>query len=132
MAPSKQAIKVPKAMQEKFDRIVAITDDFSRQHLNDEYAQLTRVATAALCRKRPSPLVSGRDKTWACGITHAIGMVNFLYDSSQDPHMSASELYKRFGVGASAGQGKSKQVRDILKMRRMDLIGVCPAASIRT
>jgi hypothetical protein len=70
MAKTKFAENVPNAMQEKFDGIVAITNDFSKQHLNSEYAQLIRFATAALCRKRPSPLTSGKEKTWACGITH--------------------------------------------------------------
>ncbi|MDZ8257440.1 DUF6398 domain-containing protein [Nostoc sp. ChiQUE01b] len=37
------------------------------------------------CRKRPSPLATGQAKSWACGIVHALGMVNFLYDSSQTP-----------------------------------------------
>ncbi|KST61822.1 DUF6398 domain-containing protein [Mastigocoleus testarum] len=120
MAKTKKSENVPKAMQEKFNGIVAITDDFAKQHLNDEYAQIIRFAAAALCRKRPSPLVKGREKTWACGITHAIGMVNFLFDSSQDPHISAKEIYKWFGVSSSTGQSKSKQVRDILNIRQMD------------
>lgn len=107
-------------MQEKFDRIVAITDAFAQQQLNEEYAQMIRFATAALCRKRPSPLASGREKTWACGITHAIGMVNFLFDSAQNPHISAKELYQAFGISASTGQAKSKQVRDVLGMHQMD------------
>lgn len=120
MAKAAKSETVPKAMQEKFDSITAITDEFAKQHLNDEYALLIRQATAALCRKRPSPLMSGREKTWACGITHAIGMVNFLFDSSQEPHVSAKDLYALFGVGASTGQGKSKQVRDMLNMHQMD------------
>lgn len=120
MAKAKQSENVPKAMQEKFDCIVAITDEFAQQHLNGEYAQLIRLATAALCRKRPSPLGKGRDRTWACGITHAIGMINFLFDASQTPHISAGELYEAFGVGASTGQAKSKQVRDTLKMSQFD------------
>lgn len=107
-------------MEAKFNNIVELTDEFARQHLNEEYAQLIRQATAALCRKRPSPLDKGQAKTWACGITHAIGMVNFLFDSSQSPHISASELYQRFGVADSTGQGKSKLVRDTLKMRQFD------------
>ena len=37
-------------------------------------------------------------------------------DPSQTPHMKATELYKHFGVGQSTGQGKSKQIRDIMKM----------------
>ncbi|NJR51681.1 MAG: plasmid pRiA4b ORF-3 family protein [Leptolyngbyaceae cyanobacterium CSU_1_3] len=120
MAKSKRSEDVPKVMEAKFNSIVELTDSFARQHLNEEYAQLIRQATAALCRKRPSPLDKGQAKTWACGITHAIGMVNFLFDSSQTPHMGASELYRWFGVADSTGQGKSKLVRDTLKMRQFD------------
>ena len=120
MAKTKKSENVPNAMQEKFDGIVASSDDFAKLHLNSEYAQLIRFATAALCRKRPSPLASGKEKTWACGITHAIGMVNFLFDPSQKPHVSAKEIYDWFGVSPSTGQSKSKQVRDILDMRQMD------------
>ena len=107
-------------MQEKFDLIVAITDNFAKQHLNDEYAKLIRFATAALCRKKPSPLAKGRERTWACGITHAIGMVNFLFDPSQSPYLSARELYQWFGVSSSSGQSKSKLVRDTLGMYQME------------
>ncbi|WP_404784140.1 plasmid pRiA4b ORF-3 family protein [Altericista sp. CCNU0014] len=120
MARAKKSEDVPKAMQEKFARIVALTDKFAQQHLNAEYAEFIRFATAALCRKRPSPLLSGTEKTWACGITHAIGMVNFLFDASQDPHIRATDLYESFGVSASTGQAKSKLVRDTLKMHQMD------------
>ncbi|MBT9316121.1 plasmid pRiA4b ORF-3 family protein [Leptothoe spongobia] len=120
MANAKKSENVPTSMQDKFDSIVAITDDFAQQHLNGEYAQFIRYAVAALCRKRPSPLAKGRDKTWACGITHAIGMVNFLFDSSQAPHISAKDLYKAFGVSSSTGQSKSKLVRDTLNMYQMD------------
>ena len=120
MAKVKKSENVPKAMQAKFDSIAAITDDFAKQYLNDEYAQFIRYAIAALCRKRPSPLAKGRDKTWACGITHAIGMVNFLFDPSQDPHISAKDLYKAFGVSSSTGQAKSKLVRDTLNTHQMD------------
>ncbi len=120
MAKSTKSEKVPQAMQEKFNRIAAITDDVCKQHLNDEYAQMIRLAIAALCRKKPSPLAKGQDKTWACGITHAIGMVNFLFDSSQSPHISAKDLYQAFGVGQSTGQSKSKLVRDLLKMSQFD------------
>ena len=111
--------KVPKQMQPKFAEITALTDAFCLTHLNTEYAEMSRKLTAALCRKRPSPLVRGKSKTWACGIVHALGMVNFLYDSSQTPHIKATELYKHFGVGQSTGQGKSKQIRDMMKMSQM-------------
>lgn len=120
MAKPAKSENVPEAMQAKFKEITALTDRFCQEHLNEEYAQLCRYVTAALCRKRPSPLISGKANTWACGIIHALGMVNFLFDSSQNPHMKATEIYQIFGVGHSTGQGKSKQIRDLLKMHQMD------------
>src|SRR6266699_3330643 len=82
---------VPKEMQARFDEITQLTDAFSQAYLNDEYALLCRELTATLCRKRPSPLARGKATTWACGIIHALGMVNFLFDSSQTPHIATSQ-----------------------------------------
>ena len=114
----KKTENVPKVMKAKYDEVISITDSFSLQHLNEEYAAEIRYAVAALCRKRPSPLEKGKAATWACGTTHAIGMVNFLFDQSQTPHIKALKLYKEFGVGESTGQGKSKIIRGLLKMNQ--------------
>ncbi len=98
-------------MQEKYQTIIEITDTFTNNNLNEEYDRLIRYAAAALCRKRPSPLATGKASTWACGITHAIGMVNFLFDKSQTPHINSSELYKKFGVGQSTGQDRTGKIK---------------------
>ncbi|MEM1369730.1 MAG: plasmid pRiA4b ORF-3 family protein [Cyanobacteria bacterium P01_H01_bin.15] len=119
MAATKSG-KVPAAMQAKFDSIIKLTDDFAEKYLDPDYAELIRYATAALARKRPSPIAKGQAKSWAAGITHAIGMVNFLYDPSQEPHIKASDLYKAFGVSRSSGQSKSKTAREALDTFQMD------------
>ena len=120
MANINKTEQVPKNMQRVFDTIVALTDEFSHQHLNEEYAQLARYATAALCRKRPSPLVNGYANTWACGIIYALGFVNFLFDKSQKPYINAADLCESFNISKSTGSAKSKVVRDILKMSQLD------------
>ncbi len=120
MAKRSKSELVPSTMQAKFAEITVITDDFCQEHLNEEYAELSRQLTAALCRKRPSPLVTGKASSWACGIVHALGMVNFLSDPAQTPYMTMSELYKLFGVSASSGGSKSKQVREIMNMHQLD------------
>ncbi len=120
MAFIKHSEKVPKAMRAKFKTIVTFTDAFSETHLNDEYAQLARYAAAALCRKRPSPLLKGRETSWACGIIYALGVVNFLFSKEDTPYMTASELCNYFGVSTSTGSKKSKEVSDILKMTQLD------------
>jgi hypothetical protein len=120
MAQVKKSENVPKAMQEKYTAIVEIADSFSKENLNEEYAQLIRYAVAAVCRKRPSPVETGKANTWTCGISHAIGFVNFLFDKTQTPHISAKELYNKFGLGESTGNAKSKAVRDMLGMYQLD------------
>lgn len=119
--------KVPKLLEARFAEIVQITDAFAAAHLNEEYRQLIRCAVAALCRKRPSPLATGKANPWACGVTHAIGSVNFLFDRSQTPHVTAGDLYHAFGVSPGTGQGKSKLVRDTLKIRQMDPAWTLPS-----
>ncbi len=120
MAKSTKSENVPQNMQAKFSEIVQLTDAFCSEHLNEEDAQLARFLTAALCRKRPSPLSKGKINSWAAGIIHALGMVNFLYDPSQTPHMKATEIYQQFGISSSTGQAKSKQIRDVMKIHQMD------------
>ena len=67
--------------------ILGLIQDFCRAHLNDEYADTCRRLAEKLARKRPSPLASGKPNAWASGIIRTIGMVNFLGDPSQTPHM---------------------------------------------
>lgn len=103
-------------MEETYKSITEITDEFAKEYLNEEYAMLCRKAAAALCRKRPSPLLSGSLKIWAFGIIHALGTVNYLFDKESEPYLSTGELYEILDVAKSTGAAKGKTVRDLLKM----------------
>ncbi|MBI3653174.1 MAG: hypothetical protein HY231_19270 [Acidobacteria bacterium] len=108
---------VPEHMEATYQEIIAMTNEVCRDHLDEEYAQMCRAMAAALARKRPSPLMGGKPRTWACGIVYTVGMVNFLFDKSQTPYMRADDLCAAFGLSSSSGSAKSKQVRQILKVR---------------
>src|ERR1051325_3002598 len=111
---------VPKQMQPVYDQIVAITDAFCHQHLNDEYAQMCRKLAATLSRKRPSPLARGKIETWACGIVYVIGSVNFLSVRSLEPYMRMDDLCARMGVSKSTGANKAGEIRKMLDMYQFD------------
>src|SRR6185503_21324318 len=98
--------RVPKEMRDTFSAVTNMTDRFCEEYLTDEYAQLARYATAALCRKRPSPLNSGHLAGWACGILHALATVNILFDHKRDPHVSVSQICDAFGVSKSVCDAK--------------------------
>ena len=76
---------VPKSMQATFEAITTLTDAFCWVHLDENYRALVQRMTAALCRKRPSPLASGQPRTWACGIVYVLGQINFLTDPPHSP-----------------------------------------------
>ena len=115
-----ESARVPAALQGKYDEIVTLTDEFCQRHLNEEYRDLCRLMAAKLCRKRPSPVVTGKTNTWACGIVYSVGRVNFLFDKSQTPHMRADDLCHHFGLSPKTGSAKSTAIMELLKSGQAD------------
>jgi hypothetical protein len=103
---SPHSISVPKTMVANYDAVAALTDTFCRGKLNDEYRDLARAMTAALCRKRPSPL-AGQPRTWACGIIYVLGQINFLSDKATQPYMTMADVCAAFSVGQSTASAKA-------------------------
>jgi hypothetical protein len=110
----------PDEARKALQAIVGMTDPFCRERLNDEYAVLCRKLAEKLSRKRPSPLTSGAPNAWAAGIVRTVGIVNFLQDPSQNPHMKLTEVDEAFGVSKSTGQAKSLAIRKMFKIYQFD------------
>ncbi len=111
---------VPKKMRPIFDEIVAITDIFCQEHLTESYAMMARKMAATLSRKRPSPLARGRKKSWAGGILYALAQVNFLWDPSNEPYMSATDLCEKLGVSKGTASNKAREIGDMFNIVPMD------------
>src|SRR5262245_25847017 len=111
---------IPRKMRATYESILTLTDAFCRDHLNDDYRDLAQRMAAALCRMRTSPVSSGQPRTWACGIIHALGQINFLSDSSTQPHMTMAELCAAFGVGQSTASAKARVISLALKIHQLD------------
>ncbi|MHC4618200.1 MAG: DUF6398 domain-containing protein [Planctomycetota bacterium] len=102
---------IPEEFHQIFREIVGLTDAFCRAHLDGDYQELCRDMAFVLCLE-DSPLGRGKAASWASGIVHALGWVNFLQDSSTDPYMPFSEIAKAFGVSQGTMTAKSKIIRD--------------------
>jgi hypothetical protein len=118
---------IPEVARPAYEVVVGLIDAFCRGHLNEEYRAMCRRLASALARKRPSPLLSGKPQTWACGIIRTIGWVNFLDDRTRQPHLKLTAIDRAFGVAESTGQGKSKAIRTMLKIRSFDLRWTLPS-----
>jgi Domain of unknown function (DUF6398) len=107
-------------MMRVHEKIVGLIDSVCDRHLNTECRDLARAMTAALCRKRPSPLASGQPRTWACGIVYVLGRINFLSDPSFSPHMTTAELCGAFQVGESTVHAKARVIEKALGAQAFD------------
>lgn len=125
------SLSVPKTMQDRYDSLVQMTDAFCRDHLDEEYRDLARAMTAALCRKRPSPLATGKANVWACGIIYALGQINFLSDKSFKPYMMMSDVCAEFGISQSTGAAKAKIISSALRTGQLDHTWMVPSLLAR-
>src|SRR5271166_2717398 len=121
--PKPRPVPKPPSREEKDEAVqvvIGLIDQFCKEHLNDEYAVLCRRLAEKLGRKRPSPLLYGSPNAWASGIVRTIGMVNFLHDKSQTPHMRLGDIDAGFGISESGGAAKLAAIRKMLKIHPLD------------
>ena len=111
---------VPNTVTPRFAEIIKLVEGVCRTHLTEEYAAVIRKLTAALARKRPSPLLRGHSRTWACGITYTVGSLNFLFDPAQQPHVRGVDLCALLGVSPSAGSAKSLEIVQLFDIVPLD------------
>ena len=109
-------LKVPRALRPRVAEIVAITDELCGACLDCEYAELGRELVARLARKRPSPLARGDVRIWAAGALYALGQINFLFDRSQQPHLTADRLAGELGVVKTTMANKATAIRRTLEL----------------
>ena len=114
------SMAVPKAMQDKYDEIAGLLIPYCDEYLSEEYKKLCLHALEKLCRKRPSPLLSGKARTWAAGIVYAVASNNFIFDRSQPIHYTAEKLAEPFGIAKSTMSNKGSEIKKMLKIEIFD------------
>ena len=97
-------------------RLIDLTGVFCVQKLNDDYHQLCEKLILKLGRKRDVPFKSGRIEIWAAAVIHAIGSINFLFDKSFEPYLTAEQISEYFGTKKSTVSNKARQIKDLLNM----------------
>jgi hypothetical protein len=106
--------RIPVALRARAQQIIDLVDVACREHLDEEYGALTRRLVVRLARKRPSPIVRGDARIWAAGAIYAVGQVNFLFDRSQTPHLTAEQLADALGVVKTTMANKAGMINRML------------------
>ncbi len=127
MGKRKKVAELPEAVKQVKGVISELTREFCHNHLNNEYAQLSQEIIDLLGGIDPSPLLRGKGTIWAAGIIYALGYVNFLFDKTTKPYISADELCTVLGVKKSTAYNKSVYIRETFGMIQFDPLWCLPS-----
>ena len=107
-------------IKQKKEALIEMTNGFADRYLDEDYKMLCRKLIDKMSRKRKVPFISGKLEIWAAAIVYSLGQINFLFDKSFEPYVSATDLCNYFGTSQSTTSQKAKIIRDMLKMRYFD------------
>ena len=85
-------------IKEREEQLLAMTRDFCAQNLDNDYLQLCEKLIKKLGRKRDVPFQRGKPEIWAAAVVYALGSINFLFDKSFEPYMTADQICEYFGT----------------------------------
>ena len=112
----KNKYSIPKKMQEKTELIIKEIEQFCDENLNENFKDKAIELTCKLSRKRPSPLQSGRTKTWGAAILNMIMEINFIYDSDNPLYMMKKDFCKKIGVSQNTINKRTNEIMDMLNI----------------
>jgi hypothetical protein len=104
----------------KTERLIEMTSGFCDRYLDDDYKQLCENLIRKMSRKRRVPFLSGRMEIWAAAVVYAIGSINFLFDKSFKPYVTAGDICNYFCTSQSTTSQKAKAIRDMFKLTYWD------------
>ena len=107
-------------IKNKEKKLLELIGSFCDQNLDDDYYQLCQKLVLKLGRKRDVPFKRGKIEIWAAAIIHAIGSINFLFDKSFEPYVTAEQICEYFGTKKSTVSNKARQIKDMFKMGYYD------------
>lgn len=99
--------------------ISALIEEFCTSLLTESYVEVCGKLLVAAYGAR-LPLARGKAQSWAAGIVHAAGMINYLHDPASDPQMKLRDIAQHFGVSPATMENKSREIRDAVNAFALD------------
>ncbi len=109
-----------KEIKEREKKLLEMTGMFCSQKLDDDYFRLSEKLIKKMGRKREVPFKRGKLEIWAAAVIYAIGSINFLFDKSFKPYMTAQEISDYFGTKNSTVSNKARQIREMFNLTMFD------------
>jgi len=107
-------------IKQREEKLLEMTGAFCAQKLDEDYYLLCEKLIKKLGRKREVPFQRGKLEIWAAAVVYAIGSINFLFDKSFEPYVTADQLNDYFGTKNSTVSNKAREIKDMLNLWHFD------------
>lgn len=108
---------IPKEMQGIYNCLAPAITVFCEAQLDARYLEKCLAALEKLCRKRPSPLLSGNLNTWAAGIMYFVCAQNDRFVCGCKNRLDAAEVAGFFGLSVNTASTKASQIRKMFRVK---------------
>lgn len=118
-----EAMKPPpvtKKAQAQHKAVKNLMQAVCTKHLNSEYYDMSLKLLDMFLFQYPDRLERGQARSWAVAIVYTIGRINFLFDPSLTPFLTAGELCEKFDVSQGTASKKSTELMDYFDLVQMD------------
>ena len=105
---------------EKKNQLISMVSGFSDEFLDEELKDLNIKLVEKLARKREVPFKRGKLENWASGIVYTIAQLNFLFDQSFEPFITADDICNFFDTKKSTAANKARDIRKLLNLKLGD------------
>jgi hypothetical protein len=103
-------------IKELEEKLIELTQVFCDQKLDSDYKHLCENLIRKLGRKRDVPFQRGKIEIWAAAVIHALGSINFLFDKSFKPYVTADQISEYFGAKNSTISNKAREIKEMLNL----------------
>jgi hypothetical protein len=103
-------------IKELEEKLIELTRIFCDQKLDSDYKYLCEKLIRKLSRKRDVPFQKGKIEIWAAAVIHALGSINFLFDKSFKPYVTADQISEYFDTKNSTVSNKAREIKDMLNL----------------
>ena len=100
-------------IKQKEEQLIQLVSKFCQDMLDREYEDLAVKLVEKMGRKHDVPFKRGKLDIWASAVIYALAQVNFLFDKSFEPYISADDICNYYNTKKSTVSDKARRIREM-------------------
>jgi hypothetical protein len=110
--------------QRRIQEVLALLEEFSKQHLSSELSGYVFKLWEQIGRKRNYIITGGKKEIWASAVVYVIARLNFLFDKDSPNHLPPDTICGVFGTNKTTVAARASEIEKLCKIR-MGHEGLC-------